>query len=57
MMFADRLNYIRKQKGLTLDNIADGIQSNRSTLSQYENGKRKPSHEMIIKQNKRWQLR
>jgi transcriptional regulator with XRE-family HTH domain len=48
-MFAERLFSIRTQKGLTLENIADGIKSSKSTLSQYENGKRKPSHEMIIK--------
>jgi len=48
-LFAERFKTSRLQKGLTLEDIATGIQSNKSTLSQYETGKRKPDHEMIIK--------
>ncbi len=47
--FSERLKLIREQRGLTLDDIAMGIQSDKSTLSQYETGKRRPNHEMIIK--------
>lgn len=48
-LFSERLRFIRAQKKLTLDEIAYGINSNKSTLSQYENGKRKADQKMIIK--------
>ena len=48
-LFAERLKCIRLQRGLTLEDIAVGIQSNKSTLSQYETGKRKADQKMIIK--------
>jgi transcriptional regulator with XRE-family HTH domain len=47
--FAERFKFIRLQRGLTLENIAIGINASKSTLSQYENGKRKPELGMIIK--------
>ena len=47
--FSERLKLIREQRGLTLDNIAAGIQSHKSTLSQYETGNRRPDYDMIKK--------
>jgi len=47
--FAERFKFIRLQRGLTLEDIAIGIGASKSTLSQYENGKRKPELDMIIK--------
>jgi len=48
-LFSERLKTVRTQKNLTQEDIANGIASNKSTISQYENGKRKADHEMIIK--------
>lgn len=47
--FGKRLKLIRLERGLTLEEIAKGIQSNKSTLSLYESGKRKPEYAMIKK--------
>lgn len=48
-MFSERLKLVRIQKGLTQEDIANGIGSNKSTISQYETGSRKAEHEKIIK--------
>lgn len=38
-----RLKELRKAKGLTQTQVADELNMPQNTLSQYENGKRKPS--------------
>jgi transcriptional regulator with XRE-family HTH domain len=48
-IFSKRLKEVRDKKGLTQDDIAIGIRSHKSTISMYENGFRRPSHDMIIK--------
>lgn len=48
-LFAERFKFVREKRGLTLEEIATGIGSHKSTLSQYENGKRKADQAMIIK--------
>jgi transcriptional regulator with XRE-family HTH domain len=40
--FSDRLKKLRKEKGITLDKMAEDLGTTKSTLSRYENGKREP---------------
>ena len=44
-MFKDNLIRIRKQRGLTQQQLADKLACSRSTIGMYENGSREPSFE------------
>jgi transcriptional regulator with XRE-family HTH domain len=43
--FSERLKLLREEKGITLDELANAIQSTKSTLSRYENEWRTPKIE------------
>lgn len=47
--FAKRLKELRKAKGLTLEQLGNDIGTTRATLSNFENEKKKPSLDMVIK--------
>jgi|GEM_PF-538063 len=47
--FKDRLVFLRKDKGLTQDILAENLNVAKSTISMYEKGNRMPSYEMIEK--------
>ena len=42
----NRISELRKEKGLTLQQVADAIGVGNNTISRYENGKREPNSEM-----------
>jgi len=48
-IFSKRLKEVRDRKCLTQEDIANAIKSQKSTISMYEKGNRRPSHDMIIK--------
>lgn len=48
-MFASRLRALRKERGLTLQQLAKHFGMSHSTLSKYETGSRKPDMEMLKK--------
>lgn len=48
-MFTQRLKNLRKQAGLTQQEIAQSLQTSRQNYAQWENGKRKPSQETLEK--------
>ncbi len=43
------LRKIRKEYGMTMKDLADKIGVSESAISQYENGKREPGYETLIK--------
>ncbi|WP_323074991.1 helix-turn-helix domain-containing protein [Limosilactobacillus reuteri] len=45
----NRISELRKEKGLTLQQVADAIGVGNNTISRYENGKREPNLETWIK--------
>ena len=47
MEFKDIVRQLRKERGMTQQELADMIGLTKVTISQYETGKRKPSFEMI----------
>lgn len=47
--FASRLKELRKEKGLTLEQLGKDIGTTKATISNFENEQRKPSLDMIIK--------
>ena len=47
--FHEKLKTLRKKKGLTQQNIADLVHVNRVTYTNWENGKREPNFEIVIK--------
>ncbi len=48
-MFASRLRALRKERGLTLQQLAKHFGMRHYTLSKYETGSRKPDMEMLKK--------
>ena len=44
-----KIREIRKRCGLTQKELAEGIGSSESAISQYENGKRQPDYETLLK--------
>lgn len=48
-MFASRLRALRKERGLTLQQLAKHFGMSHSTLSKYETGSRKPDMKMLKK--------
>lgn len=47
MDFSQRLRELRKQRGLTQEELAKELDIAKSSVSMYENGKRKPSFEVL----------
>ena len=47
MTFSKRLRKLRKEKGLTLKQMADKFHKTKATFSAYENGVRKPSINLV----------
>ena len=47
--FAQRMKLLRKKNDITLDELAEKIQSTKATLSRYENDKRTPNIEFARK--------
>lgn len=45
--FGDKLKILRKQMGLTQQEVADEINTSRSCISNYESGNRQPDNETI----------
>lgn len=50
--FSNRLKNLRQFKNLTLDELAQELESTKTTLSRYENDKRTPDANFIIKSSK-----
>jgi len=48
-VFAKRLVELRREKGLSQGELADGLNMSRSTLANYEIGQRQPDFEMLIR--------
>lgn len=48
-IFGLRLKQLRKEKGITLDSLADSIGTTKTTLSRYENGTRSPKISILTK--------
>ncbi|HAP3748828.1 TPA: helix-turn-helix transcriptional regulator [Enterococcus faecalis] len=48
-IFGLRLKQLRKEKGITLDALADSIGTTKTTLSRYENGIRSPKISILTK--------
>ncbi|WP_270278285.1 helix-turn-helix domain-containing protein [Enterococcus faecalis] len=48
-IFGLRLKQLRKEKGITLDALADSIGTTKTTLSRYENGTRSPKISILTK--------
>lgn len=47
--FAERLRHLRTYKGLTLAQMAELLDTTKTTLSRYENDKRVPDADFIVK--------
>ncbi|WP_052356624.1 helix-turn-helix domain-containing protein [[Clostridium] dakarense] len=47
-IFSNRLKSLRKEKGLTLEEMAKDLGTTKVTLSRYENGVREPKVETLI---------
>lgn len=47
--FSDRLKELRTSKGLTMEQLGKELDSTKGTISNYENGNKKPSLDMLIK--------
>ena len=48
-IFGDNIKRLRKNKGLTQQEIADLVHVNRVTYTNWEKGKREPSFENLVK--------
>lgn len=49
MGFSERLRQLRQMKHLTLDELALALETTKTTLSRYENSKRVPDADFVIK--------
>lgn len=49
MGFSERLRQLRQLRHLTLDELAVSLESTKTTLSRYENNKRIPDADFIVK--------
>jgi transcriptional regulator with XRE-family HTH domain len=47
--FAERLKQLRKENGITMEDLAEEIGTTKSTISRYENNKREPKKHFIEK--------
>ncbi|MCC9877408.1 helix-turn-helix transcriptional regulator, partial [Streptococcus agalactiae] len=48
-IFSDKLTKYRKEQGFTQQEVADKIGINRGSYSNWENGKREPTLENVVK--------
>ncbi len=48
-IFSIRLNALRRENNLTLQDVADYLSVNKATISYYEQGKRVPSFNKLVK--------
>jgi transcriptional regulator with XRE-family HTH domain len=48
-MFGDNVKELRKRYNLTIEELANSLDSNYSTFAMYESGKRHPNFEMLTK--------
>lgn len=48
-MLEDRLKKLRKEQGYTMKELAQQLSLSESVISLYENGKRQPSYDILIK--------
>lgn len=48
-IFCERLNELRTSKNLTMERLGEQVDATRGTISNYENGNKRPSLEMLIK--------
>lgn len=49
MSFGENINYLRKKKGLTQDDLAEALELSRQTISRWENDSSLPDVETLIK--------
>ena len=49
MNLADRIQYLRKQKGISQIKLAIDLSMNQNSISRYENGMRQADYETLIK--------
>lgn len=49
MSFSEKLKQLRKEKGLTQEELALAISKNRSTIAGYETERKEPDHETLRK--------
>ncbi len=49
MGFCERLRQLRQMKHMTLDELAIQLETTKTTLSRYENNKRVPDAEFVVK--------
>lgn len=54
--FSERLKHLRTYKGLTLAQMAELLETTKTTLSRYENNKRIPDADFIIKVSKHFKV-
>lgn len=47
--FSERLRELRNEKDITLDKLAELLETTKATLSRYENGLREPKNEFVQK--------
>jgi transcriptional regulator with XRE-family HTH domain len=47
--FSERLKELRTSKGLTMQQLGANIDATKATISNFENGQKKPSLDMLIK--------
>lgn len=48
MNIGDRMRFLRQSKNRTLDELAEALETTKTTLSRYENNKRTPDADFII---------
>ncbi len=48
-VFSNRIKILRASKGLTMEQLGKEVNSTKGTISNYENGNKKPSLDMLIK--------
>jgi transcriptional regulator with XRE-family HTH domain len=53
---AEELRKLRQEAGMTIPLIAEALHTNKATISEYENGKRRTDPDLIEKLKKRYKL-
>ncbi len=48
-MFTDNLKFLRKERNISQQEIADYLNITRQAYNNYENGKREPDYEILLK--------
>lgn len=49
MLFSENIKWLRRQKGLTQDDVAKSLEVGRTTVTNYEKGNSKPSFDDLVK--------